>query len=64
MKFISIANNNRYINVVNEMINNKNITIHIMRLNDSPFRLIDSGEKTIELRIYDEKSLVRLQGDI
>ena len=28
---------------------------HEMRLNPAPFRMIQSGEKTIELRLYDEK---------
>ncbi len=28
---------------------------HEMRLNPAPYRMIRSGEKTIELRLYDEK---------
>lgn len=28
---------------------------HEMRLNPAPFRMIKSGEKTVELRLYDEK---------
>lgn len=28
---------------------------HEMRLNPAPFRMIQSGEKTIELRLFDEK---------
>ena len=28
---------------------------HEMRLNPAPFRMIQSGEKTVELRLYDEK---------
>ncbi len=28
---------------------------HHMKLNPSPFNMISSGEKTIELRLYDEK---------
>lgn len=28
---------------------------HIMRLNPAPFAMIESGEKTIELRLNDEK---------
>ena len=28
---------------------------HEMRLNPEPFRMIQSGQKTIELRLYDEK---------
>lgn len=28
---------------------------HEMRLNPAPFRMIKSGEKTIELRLFDEK---------
>lgn len=42
---------------------NKNITIHTMRLNDSPFKLIDVGKKTIELRLYDEKRQLIHAGD-
>lgn len=29
--------------------------IHIMNLNEEPFKLIKQGTKTIELRLYDEK---------
>ena len=29
--------------------------MHIMKLHSSPFEMIKSGEKTIELRLYDEK---------
>ena len=29
--------------------------IHEMKLNSAPFEMIKSGEKTIELRLYDEK---------
>ena len=29
--------------------------IHNMKLNDAPFKMIKNGEKTIELRLYDEK---------
>ena len=32
----------------------KEKTIHKMNLNDSPFKLISQGSKTIELRLYDE----------
>lgn len=28
---------------------------HVMRLNSQPFEMIKNGEKTIELRLYDEK---------
>ena len=28
---------------------------HIMNLNPSPFKMIREGNKTIELRLYDEK---------
>ena len=34
---------------------NKNTMIHYMKLHASPFEKIKSGEKTIELRLYDEK---------
>ena len=33
----------------------KSITIHHMKLHSSPFEMIKSGEKTIELRLFDEK---------
>ena len=29
--------------------------VHIMKLHSSPFEMIKSGEKTIELRLFDEK---------
>lgn len=34
-----------------------------MRLNDSPFNMIKSGRKTIELRLYDEKRRLIVVGD-
>lgn len=34
---------------------NKNTAIHHMKLHSSPFEMIKSGEKTIELRLFDEK---------
>ena len=37
---------------------------HRMNLNDAPFRMIKSGEKTIELRLYDEKRRTVKVGDI
>lgn len=40
------------------MVNNlemENGMEHEMRLNPAPFRMIQSGQKTIELRLYDEK---------
>ena len=36
---------------------------HEMRLNPAPFRMIQSGEKTIELRLYDEKRRKIAVGD-
>lgn len=36
---------------------------HEMRLNPEPFRMIKSGEKTIELRLYDEKRRKIAVGD-
>ena len=30
-------------------------TDHVMKLNPSPFEMIRTGKKTIELRLYDEK---------
>ena len=38
---------------------------HIMRLNSEPFKMIKSGIKTIELRLYDEKrSKIRVGDEI
>ena len=37
---------------------------HKMRLNEAPFHKIKSGEKTIELRLYDEKRRLMSEGDI
>ncbi len=37
--------------------------IHQMRLNDGPFELIKGGQKTIELRLYDEKRRQIAVGD-
>ena len=36
---------------------------HIMNLNPSPFEMIKSGKKTIELRLYDEKRQAIEVGD-
>ena len=36
---------------------------HEMRLDPAPFRMIRSGEKTIELRLYDEKRRKLAVGD-
>ena len=38
--------------------------IHKMRLNEAPFHKIKRGEKTIELRLYDEKRSAMSEGDI
>ena len=37
---------------------------HEMRLHDEPFKLIQAGTKTIELRLYDEKRQQIQVGDI
>lgn len=37
--------------------------IHHMKLNPTPFEMIKSGEKTIELRLYDEKRQQVKTGD-
>ncbi len=37
--------------------------VHKMNLNSSPFEMIKSGEKTIELRLYDEKRQQLKTGD-
>jgi len=39
-------------------------TSHEMKLNSAPFEMIKSGEKTIELRLYDEKRQQIKVGDI
>lgn len=39
------------------------MNIHNMKLHASPFNMIKSGEKTIELRLYDEKRRLILEGD-
>lgn len=33
----------------------KKMTVHAMKLFSAPYEMIKSGEKTIELRLYDEK---------
>lgn len=33
--------------------------IHKMNLNDNPFTSIKSGLKTIEIRLYDEKMMLK-----
>ena len=38
--------------------------LHEMRLHDEPFKLIQAGTKTIELRLYDEKRQQIQVGDI
>ena len=37
---------------------------HIMKLNPSPFEMIRSGRKTIELRLYDEKRRSIEKGEV
>ena len=39
-------------------------TVHEMNLNPSPFEKIKSGQKTIELRLYDEKRQRIKEGDV
>lgn len=36
---------------------------HVMNLNPSPFKMIKEGNKTIELRLYDEKRKMISVGD-
>ena len=38
-------------------------TSHEMKLHSSPFEMIKSGKKTIELRLYDEKRQLIKEGD-
>lgn len=40
------------------------MNIHNMKLYASPFNMIKSGQKTIELRLYDEKRRLILEGDV
>lgn len=40
------------------------MTIHNMKLNTEPFKLIKQGKKTIELRLYDDKRQKIHIGDI
>ena len=42
----------------------KNRTEHCMRLNPAPYRMIEKGEKNIELRLYDEKRQKISPGDV
>ena len=37
---------------------------HDMRLNDGPFKKIEEGTKTIELRLYDEKRQLLHENDL
>lgn len=39
------------------------LTMHKMKLHSAPFEKIKSGEKTIELRLYDEKRQQIQEGD-
>ena len=39
------------------------LTVHRMKLNPTPFEMIKSGEKTIELRLFDEKRRALSVGD-
>lgn len=41
----------------------QSITVHVMKLQPSPFEKIKSGAKTIELRLYDEKRRKIREGD-
>ena len=40
-----------------------NMSVHLMKLNPQPFEMIKSGQKTIELRLFDEKRLKIKAGD-
>lgn len=42
---------------------NQEIIVHSMNLNPSPFEMIKSGKKTIELRLWDEKRQRIAPGD-
>jgi len=45
-------------------MNTTESTIHRMRLNPEPFEMIESGRKTIELRLLDEKRRAIKLGDM
>ena len=45
------------------MTNKKTGGIHEMRLSPSPFEMIKSGRKTVELRLFDEKRQMLRVGD-
>ena len=38
-------------------------SIHYMNLNPNPFKAIQSGKKTVEMRLYDEKRRLLKAGD-
>jgi len=40
------------------------VTTHYMKLHERPYQMIASGEKTIELRLYDEKRQKIQVGDV
>ena len=42
----------------------KDVRIHEMRLDPAPFGMMKRGEKTIELRLYDEKRAAIQVGDL
>lgn len=64
IKSISIADMfpNTY-HVESVVFLSKKIDVHKMKLNLEPFEMIKSGEKTIELRLYDEKRQQVKEGD-
>ena len=63
-RFICRGNKEKYIMELKENLGNMNTTTHIMRLNNRPFQLIYIGNKTIELRLFDEKRQLIEAGDI
>ena len=63
-RFICRGDKEKYIMELKENLGNMNTTTHIMRLNNRPFQLIYSGNKTIELRLFDEKRQLIEAGDI
>ena len=63
-RFICRGDKEKYIMELKENLGNMNTTTHIMRLNNRPFQLIYSGNKTIELRLFDEKRQLIKAGDI
>ena len=51
-------------NLQKSMASQNECAVHEMHLNDRPFQSVKSGNKTIEMRLYDEKRRKIKKGDI